>query len=96
MSHGCISNVSQVFSRRHPYTSTCIAAVDIKKDEEIFTSYLKVTASTTARHKNLKEFWYFECSCQRCLDPSENESYVGAILCSKCKEEKKDSISSFG
>ena len=96
MSHACISNVSQTFSKRPPYTSKCIASVDIKKDEEIFTSYLVSTVSTTSRHKKLKEFWYFECSCQRCADPSENESYVGAIICSKCKDNGTESISSFG
>ena len=84
MSHGCIANTSQVFSRRPPYTSTCMATVDITRGQEIFTTYLKRTQPTDLRRKKLKDGWYFECICERCADPTESGSYVGAVACPKC------------
>ena len=95
MSHGCVSNVNQTFSRVPPYTAKCFAAVDIKKDEEILTSYLNSTFSTTTRRKKLKESWYFDCLCQRCQDPSENGSFLGGVTCLKCKEENKEDLLRF-
>ena len=87
MSHNCIPNVYQVFSRSPPYTAKCFASIDIKKGEEILTSYLSSTFSSLTRRKKLKDSWYFDCVCKRCVDPTENKSFLGALICSKCKEE---------
>ena len=29
----------------------------------------------------MKEKWFFDCSCPRCLDPTELGSHFGSILC---------------
>ena len=90
LSHGCIPNVNQVFSRVPPYTSKCYAAVDIKKGEEILTTYVNPCFSTATRRKHLREGWFFECVCRRCMDPTENDSFLGAIICLKCQENNKE------
>lgn len=36
------------------------------------------------RRQHLKESKFFDCVCERCRDPSELGSYVGALVCSKC------------
>ena len=64
MSHNCIPNVYQVFSRSPPYTAKCFASIDIMKGEEIFTSYLSSTFSSLTRRKKLKDSWYFDCVCE--------------------------------
>ena len=87
MSHGCVPNVYQVFSRTPPYTAKCYAAVNIKSGEEILTTYLSSTFSTLTRRKKLKESWYFDCLCKRCRDPTENQSFLGAMICNQCKEQ---------
>ena len=89
MSHGCIPNVYQVFNRNPPYAAKCYAAIDIKQGEEILTTYLNSTFSTLTRRKKLKESWYFDCLCKRCLDSTENQSFLGALICIKCKEEER-------
>ena len=30
--------------------------------------------------------WFFDCTCQRCSDKTEMETYLGAILCRTCSE----------
>ena len=37
------------------------------------------------RRKRLSSGWYFDCRCPRCCDPTENESFVGATACLRCK-----------
>lgn len=36
------------------------------------------------RREHLLESKFFECSCQRCADPTELGTYNGALLCPKC------------
>ena len=49
MSHGCKTNVFHQWSSVHPYTNTCVAAVDIDEGEEIFSTYVNSLHCTTTR-----------------------------------------------
>lgn len=40
---------------------------------------------TLARQKHLKEGKYFDCTCRRCLDPTELGTYMSSLKCVKCK-----------
>ena len=74
------------FSKQPPYSVTCVANTDILKGQEILSSYTKVTTSTSYRLRKIKQCWHFDCTCNRCKDPTENESYIGAIVCEKCTQ----------
>ena len=41
---------------------------------------------THKRRRRLKAEWYFECSCSRCVDPTECGTMVSAIICEACEE----------
>ena len=36
------------------------------------------------RRKKLQEQWYFNCSCPRCIDPSEFGTWSSSITCPSC------------
>lgn len=40
------------------------------------------------RQEHLKLAKCFDCSCMRCSDPTEFQTYFGAINCSRCKNGK--------
>ena len=37
--------------------------------------------ATYARRPVLRAKWYFDCACDRCVDPTEYGSYLSALLC---------------
>ena len=41
---------------------------------------------THKRRRRLKAEWYFECSCSRCVDPTECGTMVSAVTCEACEE----------
>ena len=36
------------------------------------------------RREDIRRFWYFDCQCPRCSDPTELGSYMSAIICFAC------------
>ena len=42
------------------------------------------TAGTEERQQLLYDQWYFKCCCQRCEDPSDNETWSDSIRCLQC------------
>ena len=37
------------------------------------------------RREDIRRFWYFDCECPRCSDPTELGSYMSAVICFACK-----------
>ena len=37
------------------------------------------------RREDIRRFWYFDCQCPRCSDPTELGSYMSAVICFACK-----------
>lgn len=66
----------------HPKT------VDIKKDDIISLSYGQSLQSTIQRRQYLRQSKCFNCMCQRCQDPTECTTYIGSLICSRCKSGK--------
>ena len=57
---------------------------DIRRGEEITVQYLVSILGTHKRRKRLKSEYYFDCKCQRCLDPTEGQTFVSALCCEVC------------
>jgi hypothetical protein len=38
------------------------------------------------RREDVKRFWFFDCSCTRCADPTELGSNMSAVVCFTCKK----------
>ena len=76
--HSCISNT------RHATVddSFCLlAVVDIKKGEEITTSYKSSSLGSIVRRPPFRTLWNFDCGCRRCSDPTELGTFASAIRC---------------
>lgn len=82
-SHDCVPNTRHVFDSKNQIIF--IASVDIPKGSIITTSYTQALKSTLMRREHLKQSKCFDCTCKRCSDPSELDTFIGAILCSQCK-----------
>ncbi|XP_058977792.1 SET domain-containing protein SmydA-8 isoform X3 [Musca domestica] len=79
LNHQCTPNADHYFDS--PETLVIIATRPISKGEEIVTSYTKLLWSTLMRKMFLKMTKHFECCCPRCVDPSENGTYLSALFC---------------
>lgn len=82
-SHECISNARHTFDEN--MNIVFIAKTPIAKGEIICTSYTQPLKGTLMRRTHLLQTKCFDCTCRRCQDPTELNTFVGAILCVKCK-----------
>ena len=84
IAHSCKPNTRHTF-----YGSDFVMAVsattDIAAGEMISATYTQTLWGTMARRDHLKSIKCFDCSCERCSDPTELNTFVGAIRCTKCK-----------
>jgi len=62
-----------------------LAKVKIKAGEEITNQYHKPDKATFIRRQTMREKWFFDCSCARCMDPSELGSHYSSLLCPKLR-----------
>ena len=58
----------------------------IKEGEELTVQYYSSYLGTHKRRRKLRSEWYFDCSCERCRDPSELGTNVSSVLCEACEE----------
>ncbi|XP_008476173.1 histone-lysine N-methyltransferase ASHR1-like [Diaphorina citri] len=86
MEHNCLPNAKYMFE---PGTNVAnlIASVNISKDTHISTMYTNALWGTQPRREHLAITKYFNCSCERCSDPTELGTYFSAM---KCLNEHKD------
>lgn len=79
MNHDCVPNI------RYAYEKNSIMAVRasklIRKGEQIFNSYTKFLWGTQQRRVHLAYSKSFLCKCERCVDPTEFESFISALKC---------------
>ena len=66
------------------HSITVRAQTKITKGQEITIQYLSFVYGHLHRKKTIKSFWFFDCACKRCQDPTELESYLSAVKCMKC------------
>ncbi|XP_073833648.1 SET and MYND domain containing, arthropod-specific, member 8 isoform X4 [Musca autumnalis] len=79
LNHQCTPNADHNFE--NPETIVITAVRPIRQGEEICISYTKVLWSTLTRKMFLKMTKHFECCCARCMDPTENGTYLSALFC---------------
>ncbi|KAL1497897.1 hypothetical protein ABEB36_008780 [Hypothenemus hampei] len=89
LSHNCISNIHHtVDCQGNGELNDCMvtvrAAIDIPKGGELFSSYTYSLWPTLVRREYLKENKYFDCSCERCSDPTELGTHMSSLKCQRC------------
>ncbi|CEF60357.1 Buzidau [Strongyloides ratti] len=78
--HSCRPNCSLVFDGFKVYIRPLTQSANPYDPKSAFISYIDVGRSRYRRQEDLKTKWYFDCKCERCIDPKDD------ILTSlKCK-----------
>ncbi|XP_071635897.1 SET domain-containing protein SmydA-8 isoform X1 [Temnothorax longispinosus] len=79
--HCCVPNTRHHFDDQQRMHVS--AVLPIAAGEEITMSYTDLLWDTWSRRQFLKITKYFSCHCNRCSDPLEFGSQLGALLCAK-------------
>ena len=82
MSHSCAPNCTHsVFPNK---TLALQAKMNISAGTEFTISYISPLQGLIKRRMKLHDKWFFDCSCDRCSDPTELGSFTSALLCQVC------------
>lgn len=61
------------------------ASHKIFEGELICHAYVDLMLGTPQRRRLLRNLFYFDCTCERCVDPTELGTYFSALKCTQCK-----------
>lgn len=80
-SHSCMPNTKPIWrdGRLNLHASD-----PIKRGEPITAIYTDILWGTRARRDHLQQTRLLSCTCQRCADPTELDTYFSALLCRRC------------
>lgn len=93
MSHSCAPNCAHsVFPNK---TLALQAKVRIPAGTEFTISYISPLQGLLKRRMKLRDKWFFDCTCARCLDPTELGSFTSALLCQACATPEAHMVSEF-
>ncbi|KAK7084471.1 hypothetical protein SK128_012409 [Halocaridina rubra] len=80
-SHSCVPNTKPVFKDG----KLILRASDpIPRGEPITAIYADILWGTRARRDYLRQTRLFSCTCKRCRDPTELNTYFSALACRRC------------
>jgi len=80
MNHNCLSNTHLTMDDNNKLTIR--SSRPIKRLTPIEFNYVKGLDTTWSRQLALLQNKYFNCACERCLDPTELGSHVSSLKCS--------------
>ena len=80
--HNCLNNASKHFDSSNDIQIR--AAVPIQKGDHISITYTDPMWGTYNRKMHLKETKFFTCTCERCIDPSELQTFFSSLKCQSC------------
>ena len=83
VNHNCQPNARCIFDIEGNVTLK--AQKHIEKDDQITISYCSTLINTKTRLAKLKRSKFFVCQCKLCMDPTENGTFMSAVICPKCK-----------
>lgn len=87
LSHDCAANCRYFASEENGKVTVEVRAkVKIAEGTEITIQYKNPLLGNVARTTALKSHWKFDCSCQRCQDPTEMGTYLSAVRCFLCDD----------
>uniref|UniRef100_A0A0K2URL9 SET and MYND domaincontaining protein DDB_G0273589like [Megachile rotundata] n=2 Tax=Lepeophtheirus salmonis TaxID=72036 RepID=A0A0K2URL9_LEPSM len=80
--HNCIPTGHRCFES--DLSLVLRASVDLKAGDHITITYTDSLWPTMERRTHLLYSKHFSCICERCRDPTEKGSFIGALNCLKC------------
>ena len=78
LNHSCEPNCIAVFNSR---TCEIRSIKNIEKGEELCISYTELMRPQSVRGKVLKEQYYFDCTCSRCLKEIGEGTEMNGLRC---------------
>ncbi|KAG5674227.1 hypothetical protein PVAND_004207 [Polypedilum vanderplanki] len=84
LSHSCTPNTTHAIHPSDNYSLKVRATVAIEKGSQLFSCYTYTQKGTLDRQQHLMEGKYFQCHCERCLDPTELGTHFSSMKCSSC------------
>ena len=83
INHRCFkANSRQIFGKN--YEMKVLAINDIEAGEEITNNYLEPFSTLIQRKAILLRGKCFQCTCQRCCDPTDFGTHASSARCQKC------------
>uniref|UniRef100_A0A182PI27 MYND-type domain-containing protein n=1 Tax=Anopheles epiroticus TaxID=199890 RepID=A0A182PI27_9DIPT len=83
LSHDCRPNTRHYFDDR--LQMVLVATVDIAEGAVIHASYTQPLLGTVQRRLALRQAKCFDCSCERCADPTEYGTHTSGFRCPNCR-----------
>ncbi|KAI5754356.1 hypothetical protein M8J77_007961 [Diaphorina citri] len=84
MSHNCVANTTHSVIPPDNYKIIVRTTTEVKKNQELYSSYTFSLHPTLVRRANLSYSKYFDCDCARCADPKELGTHMSSLKCTKC------------
>ncbi|CAG7826396.1 unnamed protein product [Allacma fusca] len=88
LSKSCSPNCSHAISPMPPDFSMVVRAAVLIREEEPLTIVRRGgdAMPTVRRQKELRQQFEFICQCKRCIDPTELNTYMSAMVCPACRK----------
>ncbi|XP_004931827.1 SET domain-containing protein SmydA-8 [Bombyx mori] len=83
--HSCVPNIVHTVLS-NDYRVQVRAAIPIKSGENLYLCYTYALSPTLVRREFLVESKFFYCDCHRCADPTELNTHLSTLKCSKCDD----------
>ncbi|XP_033226599.1 SET domain-containing protein SmydA-8-like isoform X2 [Belonocnema kinseyi] len=83
MAHNCLPNTRHIFEEE-TLSISIYATREISKNESVTATYTQTLWDTARRRAHLKIAKCFDCTCERCCDPTELGTFASSILCCIC------------
>ncbi|CAH1400342.1 unnamed protein product [Nezara viridula] len=83
LSHDCTPNTTHVIDSK--FHLTIRTTVSIKKGDPLTISYCNTLQGTLWRREQLLGSKFFSCTCKRCSDNTEFNTFTSAVKCEKCQ-----------
>ncbi|KAM3956978.1 SET and MYND domain containing, arthropod-specific, member 4 [Aphomia sociella] len=85
LAHACAAGTAHTDAERAPRRPLTVrAAVPHRAGDLLTLCYAYTLQGTLKRREHIKHSKFFDCSCNRCSDPTELGTYASAFRCPKC------------
>ena len=85
MSHDCAPNTRMAMDG-DSCSNRCVASRNVAAGSQLTTAYVHLHLCTSLRRARLRDDWFFECTCERCRDPTELGTFLDGVRCLRCGE----------
>ncbi|XP_018322201.1 SET domain-containing protein SmydA-8-like isoform X2 [Agrilus planipennis] len=83
INHDCVGNTHLAIDDN--YNLIIHASIDIPVGASVYFNYSNPLKGNNERRLILRQSKYFDCLCNRCLDPSELKTEISSLRCPRCK-----------